>query len=258
MDGLKIYKIQDLSNQLVNQILEQGLSDMNENPALERNYSPAYAYDHANLFYLLAQGRFQQGCYYVLTDKNDRYIGSAGWNHHDKITALVMVRMYVSKEYRSSYILGHTILPGIIKDVDRYRRIWMTMNQYNKSLYAWFLRKERTGNSGMANWPEIYNNFKPIGIRVVNSVDQFVVELDKGKYMTREQKLALLIEGIVELSNVVRSSLTMTQSTTVSELKLDSFDIVELQMFYEDKTGTMIPDSTKPLVTVGDLLELLP
>lgn len=258
MDSTKIYRIQDLSDEHTIGILRRGLDLPGEPNALRRNYSAEFSYDPANLFHQLAQGKYQNGCYYVVADHEDRYIGSAGWYHHDRHTALIMTRMYVSQEHRTSYILGNMVLPRILNEVRRYRRVWMTMNQYNKSLYTWFLRKEQRGNSGIANWPAAYNNFKPIGMKVVNGVDQFVVELIKGEGMTKDEKLALLIEGVAEITAQDRGAISLTEETPLADLKLDSLDIVELQMFYEDRTGTMIPDTTKPLVTVGDLLELLP
>lgn len=258
MSSYKLHKIQDFSNREIIDLLKYSLSLSGEPDELRKNYAPDYEYYEGNLFYLLKNGRYYNGAYYVLTTELGEYVGSAGWNQHDRHTALVMTRMYVNPLHRTSYILGLEVLPKILNDVKKYKRIWMTMNHYNKSLYAWFLRKEQKENSGIANWPESYKKFSPLGIRVVNGVDQFVVEMVKGKYMTKEEKLALLIEGIAEISGTIKEEVSLTESTKLSDLKLDSLDIVELQMFYEDQTGTMIPDTTKPLVTVGDLLELLP
>lgn len=258
MSSYKLHKIHDSSNTEVIDLLKYSLVLKGEPNEIRKNYAPDYDYYEGNLFHMLKNGRYSQGAYYVLTTDKGEYVGSAGWNQHDKHTALVMTRMYVDINHRTSYILGRQVLPSILLDVKKYKRVWMTMNHYNKSLYAWFLRKEQKENSGIANWPESYKKFSPLGIRVVNGVDQFVVEMVKGKYMTKEEKLALLIEGIAEISGTIKEEVLLTESTKLSELKLDSLDIVELQMFYEDHTGTMIPDTTKPLVTVGDLLELLP
>lgn len=42
------------------------------------------------------------------------------------------------------------------------------------------------------------------------------------------------------------------------DLKIDSLDAVELQMYYEEQTGLETKDPTNPVVTVGDLIDLMP
>lgn len=49
----------------------------------------------------------------------------------------------------------------------------------------------------------------------------------------------------------------LTEETTLDELDLDSLDVVELQMMYEEDHGVEIPDSYDPIITVGDLLKIL-
>jgi acyl carrier protein len=39
---------------------------------------------------------------------------------------------------------------------------------------------------------------------------------------------------------------------------LDSLDIVELQLYYEDVTGYETKDPTLPVLTVKDLIDLMP
>lgn len=50
----------------------------------------------------------------------------------------------------------------------------------------------------------------------------------------------------------------VTLDTLLSDLGIDSLDAVELQMYYEEKTGIITKDPDKPIKTVGDLLELMP
>lgn len=50
----------------------------------------------------------------------------------------------------------------------------------------------------------------------------------------------------------------LTLDTLLLDLDIDSLDAVELQMYYEEKTGVTTKDPVKPIKTVGDLLELMP
>lgn len=72
--------------------------------------------------------------------------------------------------------------------------------------------------------------------------------------MTRAENLEFLINAIKQFSPTVTS---VSEHTVLSDIGLDSLDIVELQMYYEDKTKTQVADPTVPLITVKDLLDLL-
>jgi acyl carrier protein len=72
--------------------------------------------------------------------------------------------------------------------------------------------------------------------------------------MTRAENLEFLINAIKKFSPTVTS---VSEHTVLSDIGLDSLDIVELQMYYEDKTKTQVADPTVPLITVKDLLDLL-
>lgn len=76
--------------------------------------------------------------------------------------------------------------------------------------------------------------------------------------MNNEEKMKLLIEGLKEIASKEISPNELKGSTLLSDLKLDSLDIVELLMFYEEKTGQVVPDPSKDMKTVDDLLTLLP
>lgn len=69
-------------------------------------------------------------------------------------------------------------------------------------------------------------------------------------------KLTLLKEAI-EHVKAEKLNFELTTETRLSELKIDSLDAVEVQMYYEEKTGTITKDPDKSIKTVGDLLELL-
>lgn|GEM_PF-6959772 len=173
-----IHQINDLSNSYVIKLLKDGLQHITEDHLLE-NYHPSYKNNAANLFYILENGRYKIGKYFIITDESDNYIASAGWNEYSKDTALCLTRMYVSTKHRSSFVVGETLLPKIFAETAQYSKLWMSVNDYNKPLYNWFVRSQRTNSIG--NWPELYKKFKPIGEKTVNYTVQHVVEYDRSK-----------------------------------------------------------------------------
>ena len=175
--ALEIHQITDLDNKIV-EILKSGISrDMFSSDQLAVNYLYEYRETPGNLFYILNQGRYKTGSYFVVTD-NNRYIASAGWNHYNEDTALLLTRMLVIPKYRGSYILAKTILQTMIDQSANYKNQWITFNEYNLTLYKWFERVEQGKRGALFNnWPEIYARFKPIGQREINHTLQYVVEL---------------------------------------------------------------------------------
>ena len=178
---MNIYEINDLSNDKVIDILKYGISiGMLSNPKLHENYLYEYKHNAANLFYRLERGEYKNGTYFVITDNNDNYVASAGWYVYNRNTALVLTRMLVSPPYRTSYIIGEKVLPIMIERTQQYENVWITCNDYNKAIYHWFERANQDKSPSLYNnWPEIYKKFKPIGKRIVNNVDQYVVALEK-------------------------------------------------------------------------------
>lgn len=178
-----VHQIHDLSNKQVIELLQSGLSQENT-PELIKNYHPDYSHINSNLFYILgdANGRYRSGygCYYVMESTTGEYIGSAGWNEYTTDTALVLSRMYVRKSDRSKYYCGQYILPQCIAStVDRYTNIWATFNSNNAALYHYYERKSR-GKRGTlfndwANIAKIYENFYPVGERVIYNTKQWVI-----------------------------------------------------------------------------------
>ena len=175
--SLEIHQITDLDNTVV-EILKSGIRrDMFGTDQLAINYLYEYRETPGNLFYILNQGRYKIGSYFVVTD-NSRYIASAGWNHYDNDTALLLTRMLVIPEYRGSYILAKTVLQTMIDQSSNYKNQWITFNEYNLTLYKWFERVEEGKRGALFNnWPEVYARFKPIGQREINHTLQYVVEL---------------------------------------------------------------------------------
>lgn len=74
--------------------------------------------------------------------------------------------------------------------------------------------------------------------------------------MGEKEKIEFLFNTIKNHFN--KNITTISADDKLSNLGLDSLDIVEIQMFYEDEHGVEIKDPTKPLITVSDLIELIP
>lgn len=175
---LEIHQINDLNNNLVFEILKNGITkNMFDRDTLAANYLYECKNNPGNLFYILKQGRYKVGSYFVISE-NNRYIASAGWNHYNDDTALLLTRMLVIPDYRGSYILAKTVLQTMIDQSSTYTNQWITFNDYNLTLYKWFERVEQGKRGALFNnWPEIYSRFKPIGQREINHTSQYVVAL---------------------------------------------------------------------------------
>jgi len=175
---MKIHTIHDLTNIDVINILKKEFNKITDTNIIS-NYHPDYSDFSGNLFYILAHGRYIRGKYFIIVDDTDTFIASAGWNELNVDVALVLTRMYVSPKFRTRYIIGKTVLPTMLTESIEYNKVWMTVNQYNKSIYNWLVRNEIQNKIG--NWPDIYKNFKPIGQQVINNTLQYVLEYKRGK-----------------------------------------------------------------------------
>lgn len=75
--------------------------------------------------------------------------------------------------------------------------------------------------------------------------------------LTREEKFKFLKESILDLKDISKDKFPILETDDLFKFSLDSLDIVELQMIYEDKTGNTTANPTKPVKTVGDLLDVM-
>ena len=75
-----------------------------------------------------------------------------------------------------------------------------------------------------------------------------------GNKMTRDENIQFLHAAIAQLK---KTEVKFDETTMLSDLELDSLDIVELQMNYEETYDVIIEDSVSQLLTVADLLNLL-
>lgn len=260
-----IHEIHDLTDTYVTTLLTSGLSDIKESHLL-KNYHPDYMNDSSgNLFFIIKNGRYKKGKgkYYVV-EHLGKYVCSAGWNEYedDETIAFALSRMYVAPEYRGKYFVAKYILPRTLKETRKYQNVWLTVNEHNKVMYSWFERAVTNKATALFNdWPEMYRQFQPKGKFTIYNTVQYVMELRR-KNMTKEENIKLLIEGIRSITKMSDETsidiTTINEETLLADLNLDSLDVVELQMYYEEKTGLTVTDPKKQLVTLSDLLELLP
>ena len=170
-----IHEIHDLTNLYVTSLLKQGLSQINDEQYVT-NYHPDYSSNTGNLFYILKQGRYVKGKYYVL-EEDGKFVCSGGWNEYESDIALMLTRLYITPEHRAKYHAGNYILPKALEETKGYKHIWITCNEYNKSIYHWFDRANKGKRTALFNdWPEIYRKFVPIGKRDIYYTEQYVAE----------------------------------------------------------------------------------
>ncbi len=173
-----IHKIHDLSDTYAVSILEEGLANIPE-ANLVNNYSPNHRDSNSNLFYILNEGRYRDGAYYIV-EKDGKYVCSSGWNKYNDTTALVLTRSYVAKEYRTQYLMASMLLPTMIEETSSYEHTWLTCNKNNPILYEWFVRAQQGKRTAIySDWPEIYKRFKPIGEMNIYYTQQLVAQLER-------------------------------------------------------------------------------
>lgn len=166
-----IHSINNLSNSNVINFLKHGLE---EAVGLE-NYHPDFSNNSANLFYVLKEGRYKQGNYFVM-EQDGKYVGSAGWNPYDEI-ALILTRAYIPASERRKYNMAHYLLPLIFEQTTNFEKLWITCNDHNFAIYQALTRLHDGKSAGLFSaWPPIYKKFVPVGKKTVNYTEQYVAE----------------------------------------------------------------------------------
>jgi hypothetical protein len=173
-----VHSIHDSSNATVCNLLKHEFSKITDIDAV-KNYHPDYSTTPGNFFYILEQGRYKKGNYFVIEIDNE-FICSAGWNEYslDNNIALLLSRLYVNEKYRNYQLGGKVLLPIMLEESNNYAKRWITCNEHNKTIYNMFIRLRRAKNSVPSQWPELYKKFKPIGEHDVYHVKQWVGEYD--------------------------------------------------------------------------------
>lgn len=71
------------------------------------------------------------------------------------------------------------------------------------------------------------------------------------------EKINFIRESIAELKKMPADQIQVKSTDRLSKFNLDSLDVVELQMMYEDKTGKQTENPTKAVNTVQDLIDVM-
>jgi hypothetical protein len=169
-----IHSIKNLSNPVLVKLLKENLSAVTDVNSL-KNYHPDYSNLPGNLFYILNEGRYADGNYYII-EQDGEYLGSAGWNPYDDV-ALVLTRAYIPEKYRRQYFMAEHLLPLILEETTDYNKLWITCNKYNIAIYHGLGRlSSGKSTSFFSTWPPIYKNFVPIGKKIIYHTEQYVAE----------------------------------------------------------------------------------
>jgi hypothetical protein len=171
---MEIHAIQDLSNNYVTNLLKNNLKEITK-PELIQNYHPDYSETPGNLFNILANGRYDIGNYFVM-EEDGKYAGSAGWNEFEDVV-LLFTRAYIPPEKRRNYFLAKHLMPLMLKETRFYDKVWITCNEYNRSIYHGLEKLQAGQPAGLFDqWPEIYKKFVPIGVQKIYNTNQYVAE----------------------------------------------------------------------------------
>ena len=166
--------INDLSNHYVINLLKHSLSTINDLDTV-KNYHPDYSNTPGNLFYILAEGRYQNGNYFVM-EEDGKYVGSAGWNPYGDV-ALVLTRAFIPVAERRKYNMAQYLLPVIFEQTLDFKKLWITCNDYNFAIYQALTRLQDGKSAGLFSaWPPIYKKFVPVGKKTVYYTEQYVAE----------------------------------------------------------------------------------
>lgn len=178
---MKLYSINDLSNKKLVNFLKENLKSINDEKII-KNYHPEYKDTPGNLFFVLKEGRYKVGNYFILENEGT-LIACAGWNYYDNDIALLLTRAYIPKEHRRKYFFSKYFLPRMFEETVQYKKLWITCNDYNISIYRAIERLNKGQSAGLFDqWPKIYSGFRPIGKKIVNYTEQYVLEWDNKNY----------------------------------------------------------------------------
>jgi len=71
--------------------------------------------------------------------------------------------------------------------------------------------------------------------------------------MTDQEKIKFIEDAVLKL---FKKTIKLTPTDNLLEAGLDSLDVVELQIHYEEVTSTEVNDDAK-VITVADLMDLM-
>ena len=72
--------------------------------------------------------------------------------------------------------------------------------------------------------------------------------------MTNEEKIKFIESAISKLS---RKEVKVKPTDILADMNIDSMDIIEMQMWYDDEFNTVSAEPTGPIITVLDLMNIM-
>jgi len=73
---------------------------------------------------------------------------------------------------------------------------------------------------------------------------------------SRQEKLNILSQFIYK-DNPHLSNIILTEDTILQSIDLDSLDIIELQIMYEEYSNTVLNEPRSAIITIRDLINLI-
>lgn len=73
---------------------------------------------------------------------------------------------------------------------------------------------------------------------------------------SRQEKLNILSQFIYK-DNPHLSNIILTEDTILQSIDLDSLDIIELQIMYEEYSNTVLTEPRSAIITIRDLINLI-
>jgi len=78
----------------------------------------------------------------------------------------------------------------------------------------------------------------------------------KMEISSRQEKLNILSQFIYK-DNPHLSNIILTEDTILQSIDLDSLDIIELQIMYEEYSNTVLNEPRSAIITIRDLINLI-
>ncbi len=172
-----IHSIKDIKNKKIIKLLKDNFVNITDKK-LVQNYHPDFSDIPGNFFYILKEGRYLNGNYLIM-EEDGVFYGSAGWNKFED-KALLLTRAYIPEKFRRQYLFSKHLIPVMLEETIDYKKLWITCNEYNITIYHAVTRLNEGKPAGLFDqWPLIYKQFKPIGKKIVNHVEQYVLEYQR-------------------------------------------------------------------------------
>ena len=171
IENHNVYELNDLSNPELVNILKEGLDSIpiSNYRGMEENYLYQYKDTPGNLFRILDDGRYLNGAYYMLTDKDDNFMASTGWYMYQDETegdvALALTRTITHPNYRGTRgkvnlessddtvatlgMIKHRLFAPTLRAIKAKHqgKIWITFNGKNVTFIKHGLRQKKFNKS---------------------------------------------------------------------------------------------------------------